>query len=167
MGSKKIPKSQQPQPKPLPTVLENASTNDFAGNGSPQRSYRLEWIQGKRDPKTEADLTHWIERYLGERANGMEFVEWLKDGQVLCRLLNKLRPGSVGHIRSRGSEFLLMENMHQFRQAAQKLGVPEHALFDAVDLYEGRNWHQLALTLDWLAHIIHASDRSISLPSDL
>ena len=44
-----------------------------------------------------------------EPGTGMMFVR--KDGTVLCRLINKISPGSVKRIADRGSNFQLME-MH-------------------------------------------------------
>ncbi len=42
------------------------------------------------------------------------YEDILKDGTVLCRLINKISPGSVKKIADRGSNFQLMENIQRY-----------------------------------------------------
>ncbi|XP_066842671.1 calponin-1-like isoform X7 [Anser cygnoides] len=48
----------------------------------------------KYDPQRERELRAWIEGATGRRI-GDNFMDGLKDGVILCELINKLQPGSV------------------------------------------------------------------------
>ncbi|NXH58629.1 CNN1 protein, partial [Rhabdornis inornatus] len=48
----------------------------------------------KYDPQHERELRAWIEGTTGRRI-GDNFMDGLKDGVILCELINKLQPGSV------------------------------------------------------------------------
>jgi len=87
----------------------------------------------------EADVTTWVEEVSGERSAGEPLMEWLKDGQVLCRLANKIQQGICPRINSQSMPFKQMENVTAFIQACRKLGVMEKDVFSTVDLYEGKN----------------------------
>jgi len=94
-------------------------------------------LAGKRDAQQEAEAKEWIESVLGEKLNGYE--DALKDGQVLCRVVNKLKPGSVPKINSTGGQFKMMENINNFQKAIQEYGVPKIDVFQTVDLYEHKD----------------------------
>jgi len=88
----------------------------------------------------EKDVTQWIESVTGERKGaGQTFFEWCKDGQVLCRAVNKVQAGICPRINKSSMPFQQMENVTAFIQACRKLGVLEKDLFSTVDLYEGKN----------------------------
>jgi hypothetical protein len=38
--------------------------------------------------------------------------EYLKDGQVLCELMNKISPGSIPKYNTTGGQFKMMENIN-------------------------------------------------------
>ena len=42
------------------------------------------------------------------------FEDVLRDGIVLCNLINKISPGSVKKIATKGTNFQLMENIQRF-----------------------------------------------------
>ena len=42
------------------------------------------------------------------------FEDVLKDGVVLCQLMNKISPGSIKKIQTRGTNFQLMENIQRY-----------------------------------------------------
>lgn len=60
------------------------------------------------DPRQGEQRTHsfraWIETTLGEKIQG-SLIEALKDGQVLCRLINKIAPNTVKKINKEASPF--------------------------------------------------------------
>lgn len=68
--------------------------------------------------------------------------EWLKDGSILCRALNKLRGAKgLSPVKFKPNAkvaFQAMNNLENFNHGAQEYGVPASALFQTVDLVEGR-----------------------------
>lgn len=81
----------------------------------------------------------WIEAILGEKLPAGAFEEVLKDGIILCKLIQKLMPGSVPKINTSGGQFKFMENINHFQTACRRYGVPDVDVFQTVDLYEKRN----------------------------
>lgn len=68
-------------------------------------------IAGKRDPVKDKEAQEWIEEFLGFKfPAGKAYEDVLKDGVVLCKLINKIKPGSVAKINEGGATFKLMEN---------------------------------------------------------
>ena len=59
--------------------------------------------------------------------------------QVLCRLINHLRPGTIPKISKAAAAFLQLNNITQFLRAARKLGVKDSECFDTTDLYEQKD----------------------------
>ncbi|CAG7785971.1 unnamed protein product [Allacma fusca] len=94
-------------------------------------------LLGKRDPEQEREAKEWIESVLGEKLSGYE--DALKDGQILCRVMNKLKPGSIAKVNSAGGQFKMMENINNFQKAIQEYGVPKIDVFQTVDLYEKKD----------------------------
>lgn len=71
----------------------------------------------------------------------MEDVEKiLKDGTILCTVINAMYPGSVKKVNKTTMAFKQMENISNFLIACeQKAGCNKTDLFQTVDLYESRN----------------------------
>lgn len=97
---------------------------------------------------------------MGEPLPAGDFADVLKDGVILCKLINKIQPGSVkkfkekvthskeiteltGRLLLQGPAFMLMENVQSFIQAAKKYGVPDEEMFLTPDLFEGKNLSQV------------------------
>ncbi|XP_075043397.1 rho guanine nucleotide exchange factor 6 [Mixophyes fleayi] len=69
----------------------------------------------------------------------------LKDGVVLCKLMNRLLPGSVEKFAAEPkNEADCLENIREFLRASSSLRVE---LFDANDLYTGENFSKVLSTL--------------------
>jgi hypothetical protein len=100
-------------------------------------------IAGKRDPQTENEVLEWIEAIIGEKLPNGPYEEVLRDGIVLCKLMNKLIPGCIPKYNTSGGQFKLMENINHFQDNAKKYGVPEQDVFQTVDLWERRNIPQV------------------------
>ncbi|XP_063615548.1 muscle-specific protein 20-like isoform X2 [Penaeus indicus] len=96
-------------------------------------------MHGKRDQEQEKEALDWIFTVLGEPRPEGDLGDILRDGQVLCRLMNKLVPGSVPKINTSGSQFKMMENINNFSQAMRKYGVPIVDLFQTSDLFEKKD----------------------------
>lgn len=89
----------------------------------------------------------WIFKVIDEKVPSGNYEDILKDGVILCKLANKLAPGSVKKIQERGTNFQLMENVQRFQAAIKKYGVPEEEIFQTADLFEKRNVPQVTLCL--------------------
>ena len=83
-----------------------------------------------------------------------DFYHSLKSGVRLCRVINQLLPNTIKQISTKSLPFIQMENISNFLVAARTLGVPDHDLFRTVDLYEGKNLNQVAITVLTLARIL-------------
>lgn len=57
--------------------------------------------------------------------------------------MNKLVPGSIKKIQTKGTNFQLMENIQRFQAGMKKYGVPEEEIFQTADLFEKRNIAQV------------------------
>lgn len=106
-----------------------------------------------RNKQQEQEVLEWISAVLGEKLPPGAYEDVLKDGVVLCKLANKLTPGSVKKIQERGTNFQLMENVQRFQAAIKKYGVPEEEIFQTADLFERRNIPQVTLCLYSLGRI--------------
>ncbi|TFK01355.1 Calponin-1 [Platysternon megacephalum] len=104
----------------------------------------------KYDPQREQELRLWIEDTTGERLAD-NFMEGLKDGVVLCKLINKLQPGSVKKVNESTQNWHQLENISNFIKAISKYGVKPHDIFEANDLFENTNYTQVQSTLIALA----------------
>jgi hypothetical protein len=100
-----------------------------------------------RNKEQEQEVITWIENVLGEELPNQPYEDVLRDGVVLCNLINKIAPGSVNKIQTKGTNFQLMENIQRFQAALKKYGVPEEEIFQTADLFERRNIVQVTLCL--------------------
>lgn len=107
-----------------------------------------------RNKEQEKEVLDWIYNVLGEKAPSGNYEDILKDGIVLCKLINKIVPGSVKKIQERGTNFQLMENVQRFQAAIKKYGLPEEEIFQTADLFERRNIPQVTLCLYSLARLV-------------
>lgn len=95
-------------------------------------------MAGKRDLDQEREAQGWIETITGERFTG-SFEDTLRDGILLCKLMNTLHPGIIKKINVSGGDYKMMDNISQFQKAASAYGVPEVDLFNANDLWDQKN----------------------------
>merc|ERR1719215_1149563 len=76
------------------------------------------------------------------------FQSCLKDGKVLCRLLNTLNGEPlVKKINPQKMAFKQMENIEQFIKGCKTFGLKDGDIFQTADLYECQNMSQVLLTL--------------------
>lgn len=112
-----------------------------------ERQVRMK-IAGKRDLEKDKEAQYWIEEVLGEKfPAGVLYEDALRDGLILCKLINKLEPGAVAKINTSGGQFKMMENINLFQQAIKKYGVPDLDVFQTVDLYEKKDIAQVTSTI--------------------
>ncbi|XP_041475112.1 muscle-specific protein 20-like isoform X1 [Lytechinus variegatus] len=123
-------------------------------------------IQRKKAAKYPKDIEigarKWVEQVVGEPLKDQEigshhFAESLKDGVVLCKLINKIVAhfGSpqIKKINTSSMAFKQMENIGNFVKFAEEFGVPKESLFQTVDLYEERDVGMVVTCLDRLAGV--------------
>merc|ERR1719215_2531591 len=92
----------------------------------------------KYDANAEEEAAHWIQAITGTEVVG-DFFGALCTGEVLCHLMNAIRPGTVPKVNEAGMPFRERENISQFLRACRQLGVQEYALFSTDDLYDKKN----------------------------
>jgi len=105
----------------------------------------------------EDDIKRWIETMSGERFPNPSFGKSLKNGILLCKLANGIRPGIVPKIQTAAAPFVQMENINAFLSAEKQLGVPTVDLFMTVDLFEEKNIGQVIRSLATLRRITGAT----------
>ncbi|XP_018332049.1 muscle-specific protein 20 [Agrilus planipennis] len=106
-----------------------------------------------RNKEQEQEVLNWIFAVLGEPVPSGDYENILRDGVVLCNLMNKLAPGCIKKIQTKGTNFQLMENIERFQKAAKAYGVPQEEIFQTADLFEKRNIPQVTLSLYALGRI--------------
>ena len=113
-------------------------------------------IAGKYSEEDEQEALAWIaavleDPHLFSGVKGAQATqEKLKDGVILCNLINRILPGSVKKINTNKMAFKQMENIGNFLAAMEKCGVNKGDLFQTVSLYEGQNMHQVILGIQAL-----------------
>lgn len=69
---------------------------------------------GKREPDQELEAQRWIETVTGERfPQGVIYEDALRDGIILCKLMNRLQPGIITRINVSGGDYKMMDNLNQ------------------------------------------------------
>jgi len=105
--------------------------------------------KAKFDPELATAALEWMDEVLEEEEpllpeggleNQFQVKDILKDGQALCRLMNKLDPDNqIKKIHQPTKPFGTRENIEQFLSRARDYGVSEFNLFQGDDLIEGKN----------------------------
>jgi hypothetical protein len=105
----------------------------------------------KFDFSLERKLWQWIEASLDEKLKGDDLGAVLKDGTVLCRLINRIKPNSIKKINQRDIALMKMENIKLYLEACFGLGLPSTSLFTTSDLYNRRGLTEVLRNLEALA----------------
>jgi len=106
-------------------------------------------LNAKYDLKQEEQCRAWIEAVTGKALSNQEsgmhnFAECLKDGQVLCHLMNALNGSDViKKINTQKMAFKQMENIEKFITQCKAFGLKDGDLFQTADLYEVQNMAQV------------------------
>jgi len=110
-------------------------------------------LEAKYNLEQEVQCRAWIEEVLGEKLSEQEhgmhhFQSCLKDGKVLCRLLNTLNGEPlVKKINPQKMAFKQMENIEQFIKGCKTFGLKDGDIFQTADLYECQNMSQVVVAL--------------------
>jgi hypothetical protein len=112
-------------------------------------------INSKYDTELSSQVLQWMRDVMNEDLNTSgekeAFYETLKDGTVLCRLINAIQPNTIKKVNTSQMAFKCMENIQFFLDGAAKLGVPSQELFQTVDLWEQQNLTSVQVCLQSLA----------------
>uniref|UniRef100_A0A8C7WJY3 Transgelin n=1 Tax=Oncorhynchus mykiss TaxID=8022 RepID=A0A8C7WJY3_ONCMY len=154
----------------LPALSETISllAGTVMANKGPSYGLSRE-VQSKIDKKYDQDLeerlTEWIIAQCGAGVGQPEagktgWQNWLKDGCVLCELINSLSSGNkpIRKIQSSGMAFKQMEQISQFLNAAEKYGITKTDMFQTVDLWEGKDLAAVQRTLMALGNLAVTRD---------
>jgi len=117
-------------------------------------------ITAKYDQELEIKQRRWISEVTGiEIPEEMSFQDMLKDGIILCSLIETIQQGSIKrpfpHTKLLNS-FRCMENIQAFINAAESIGVHKASLFQTCDLYDGSNMTQVQTTIQSVASVAHS-----------
>jgi hypothetical protein len=85
------------------------------------------------------EISQWVGTIVGDQRGGRSLNEWLKSGQVLCTLANRIKPGAVPNINTMSTPFKERENINYFQNFMRETGLPECSMFGTDDLYEERD----------------------------
>ncbi|XP_063360769.1 myophilin-like [Cydia amplana] len=111
-------------------------------------------INSKYNDDVARETLEWVRVLTGQPANTSGDVEnlynVLKDGTLLCKLVNAIQEGSVKKINQSTMAFKCMENINAFLEAAKKLGVPPQETFQTIDLWERQNLYSVVTCLQSL-----------------
>ncbi|RYN19235.1 hypothetical protein AA0119_g13095 [Alternaria tenuissima] len=112
-------------------------------------------------PQAANEVRSWIEGTLGERLPAGDLLDALKDGTVLCRLVNLAIPTPVRFKKS-AMPFIQMENISHFLRACEQppLNMPAHDRFLTVDLYESKDPAQVLQCLSAFSRVANARNPS-------
>jgi len=108
-------------------------------------------LEAKYSVEQEKQCREWIEAViedeLSEQDIGMHmFAASLKNGVVLCRLLNALSGYNI-KFNTGNMAFKQMENIEKFLTGCKKFGLKDGDLFQTADLYECQNMSQVIVAL--------------------
>merc|ERR1712113_1258553 len=136
--------------------------------------------QAKFSPERAKECMTWIEEVAGQKLGDIkdqiDFAEHLKDGVMLCSLINALQPGSVKKINTLKAPFKQRENIEMYLKACTNYGLKEQDLFQVNDLYmvvdnlyalggmaQKKSWEgpALGVTITWPSNIIVDSDKKL------
>ncbi|EHB13121.1 Transgelin-2 [Heterocephalus glaber] len=108
-------------------------------------------------PDTTKEAKGTMQQWSFHEPGRENFQNWLKDGTVLCELINGLHPegqAPVKKIQASTMAFKQVEQISQFLQAAERYSINTTDIFQTVDLWEGKNMacvQQTLMNLDGLA----------------
>ncbi|XP_028290216.1 guanine nucleotide exchange factor VAV3 isoform X2 [Gouania willdenowi] len=105
-------------------------------------------------------------RVTWESAQVFDLAQTLRDGVLLCHLLNNLQTHSINlkeiNLRPQMSQFLCLKNIRTFLAAcSDTFGLKKSELFEAFDLFDVRDFGKVMDTLSKLSHTAIAQQTGI------
>lgn len=107
--------------------------------------------QSKFSVERARECMMWVEEVINRKLepeaqniqDQFEFSNILKNGSVLCELINCIEPGSVKKINTMNAPFKQRENIEMYLKACVNYGLKEQDLFQVNDLYENKNLYMI------------------------
>ncbi|XP_046365888.1 guanine nucleotide exchange factor VAV2-like isoform X3 [Haliotis rufescens] len=104
-------------------------------------------------------------------ANAFDLAQALRDGSLICHLLNQLYPSSVDlkefSPRPQMSQFLCMKNIRTFLQTCKKpFGLHDMQLFQPQDLFDVKDFRKVLETMSVLSKTDIARRKTSGFPPD-
>ena len=116
------------------------------------------------DEVMTAEAVAWVEAITGAPLAG-GFPEGLKDGTVLCALMNAIQPGSIARVNPAPTmPFKKMENITASIKAMRAFGLRENELFSTVDVTEEKNLKAVVICLTALGRAVQKKLPASPLP---
>lgn len=138
------------------------SGEDMANNRAAKSGFAAEAqrkINSKYSEELAQECLEWIKIITGENFNTSgdmdNFYEILKNGTLLCRMVNCIQPGAIKKINESQMAFKCMENIDAFLKMAIQMGVPPQETFQTVDLWERQNLNSVVICLQSLGRKAH------------
>ncbi|XP_028974679.2 guanine nucleotide exchange factor VAV3 isoform X2 [Esox lucius] len=105
-------------------------------------------------------------RVTGDAAQVFDLAQTLRDGVLLCQLLNNLRPQTINlkeiNLRPQMSQFLCLKNIRTFlTSCCDTFGMKKTDLFEAFDLFDVRDFGKVMDTLSKLSYSMIAQQSGI------
>jgi len=111
-------------------------------------------MEEKIDKHAEEEVCYWISKVTGSSMGDQSMAEWLKDGQVLCALANKIKPGSIQKVNKQSIAYMQMENLKLFLDFMRGCGMPESSMFSTPDLFEEKGMDICVMSLYTFAGVV-------------
>jgi hypothetical protein len=94
-------------------------------------------MEAKRDRVWERSILVWVQDVIEETLNDIEDIyASLKTGVELCKLINKLKPGTIPKFATKRLQPLSERaNIDEFLKAIWKFGIPSSDMFSTSDLH--------------------------------
>jgi len=96
-------------------------------------------IEAKRDPELERQCLDFIQHHTGETVNTFDD---LKNGVILCNMVNKFCPGAVKKVTKSDAVFKQRAQLESFIQGCKTFGLKDQEVFQVNDLFEHKNLPQ-------------------------
>jgi len=115
-------------------------------------------MKAKEDPDWRIKIAEWIEAVIGEQLpNKDDLWPSLKDGLVLCRLMNTIKPNTIKKYSQpkNGKLHPLMEreNIGLFLEGCWHIGIQSSNMFVVADLHGRRNMQAVLNNLAALSNV--------------
>ena len=112
--------------------------NSWATNYERRQSITKEQLNVSYDVNAEKEARQWIQSITGNERIGKiseDFHAVLKDGVILCELLNTIKPKTVKKIHKSTIPYKQIENISNFTRGCRTLGVAGTSASHTVHLH--------------------------------